>query len=534
VQLRQERVQHNQQIEIDTTEIHDQLTIIHTVDNCINNIRWINDWDRGTTNSDNRPDHPMFQTPAISPAGGLPNRERLQALVAISVAVAMATLDAAVTNTALPAIAGDVGSDGASAIWIINAYQLVMVAALLPLASLGEIAGHRRVYIAGLLLFTAASLACGLSWSLPTLVAARALQGLGAAAIMSVNTALIRFIYPAKMLGRGVGLNALVVALAFTIGPTVASAILSMTDWHWLFLINVPAGLIAIGLSLRTLPETGRASHRFDAPAAMLCAGFFALIIFGLAAITHGSGWPVIAAEWMTAIVCGYALLRREAGRSAPMLAVDLAVRTDLDLLLRRPGACLRLAAVPSAKRDGSQPSRNRIPDDALACRRCRDGADRWPVVGSLFTGAARRRRPSCSLRRNGEPRALAKQSGRRGDHVALAALWRGFRLFPVPKPESVDGKRTPGTKRRRQRHRRDGAAARPKHWRRAGRALSDGFERQRTGTCVVDGKWLRRRRQHRQLSSAVSFAGAASEMMSSPSQLILLPLEAKEPDWRP
>jgi DHA2 family multidrug resistance protein-like MFS transporter len=266
----------------------------------------------------------MFQTPAISPAGGLPNRERLQALVAISVAVAMATLDAAVTNTALPAIAGDVGSDGASAIWIINAYQLVMVAALLPLASLGEIAGHRRVYIAGLLLFTAASLACGLSWSLPTLVAARALQGLGAAAIMSVNTALIRFIYPAKMLGRGVGLNALVVALAFTIGPTVASAILSMTDWHWLFLINVPAGLIAIGLSLRTLPETGRASHRFDAPAAMLCAGFFALIIFGLAAITHGSGWPVIAAEWMTAIVCGYALLRREAGRSAPMLAVDL------------------------------------------------------------------------------------------------------------------------------------------------------------------------------------------------------------------
>jgi MFS transporter, DHA2 family, multidrug resistance protein len=255
---------------------------------------------------------------------GLPNRERLLALIAISVALAMATLDTAITNTALPTIAARIGSDGASAIWIINAYQLVMVAALLPLASLGERVGHRRVYIAGLLLFTAASFACGLSWSLPTLVAARVLQGLGAAAIISVNTALTVFIYPARMLGRGVSLNAVVSGLAFTTGPTVASAVLSITTWHWLFLINVPAGLVAIGLALRTLPDTGRPSHGFDSFAALLCAGFFALVIFGLAAVAHRSGWPMIAAQWVTAVVCGYALLRREAGRAAPMLAVDL------------------------------------------------------------------------------------------------------------------------------------------------------------------------------------------------------------------
>ena len=274
----------------------------------------------------------MLQTRTISLPNGLPKRERLQSLVAISVALAMATLDTAITNTALPTIAGDIGSDGASAIWIINAYQLVMVATLLPLASLGEIVGHRRVHIAGSLLFTAASLACGLSWSLPTLVAARVLQGLGAAAIISVNTALIRFVYPARMLGRGVGLNALVAGLAFTAGPTVASAILSITTWHWLFLINVPAGFIAIGLSLRTLPDTGRASHGFDSIAALLCAGLFALVIFGLAAVADRSGWPVIAAEWVTAIACGYALLRREAGRSAPMLAVDLFRRPAFSL----------------------------------------------------------------------------------------------------------------------------------------------------------------------------------------------------------
>jgi DHA2 family multidrug resistance protein-like MFS transporter len=220
-----------------------------------------------------------------------------------------------------------------------------MVAALLPLASLGEIVGHRRVSIAGLFLFTAASLACGLSWSLPTLVAARALQGLGAATIMSVSMALIRVIYPARMLGRGVGLIALVTGLSFTVGPTIASAILSIATWQWLFLINVPAGLIAIGLSLRTLPDTGRASHGFDSIAALLCAGFFALVIFGLAAIAHRSSWPVIAAEWLTAIVCGYALLRREAGSSAPMLAVDLFRQPAIPLSALSPFA-------PSPPRD--------------------------------------------------------------------------------------------------------------------------------------------------------------------------------------
>ncbi|MBW4971829.1 MFS transporter, partial [Croceibacter atlanticus] len=84
--------------------------------------------------------------------------------------------------------------------------------------------------------------------------AARVAQGLGAAAVMSVNTALLRHIYPSKMLGRGLGYNSLVVGLAFTLGPTAASAILSVATWHWLYLINVPLGLLALGLGLRSLP----------------------------------------------------------------------------------------------------------------------------------------------------------------------------------------------------------------------------------------------------------------------------------------
>ncbi|ACR31306.1 MFS transporter [Burkholderia glumae] len=255
---------------------------------------------------------------------GLPTNQRIAALIAISLAVAMATLDTAITNTALPTIAASIGADHASVIWVVNAYQLAMVATLLPFASLGEIAGHRRVYIAGLALFSASSLACGLAWSLPTLATARALQGVGAAAIMSVNTALVRFSYPARLLGRGVGLNALVVAVSFTVGPTVASAILSVTTWHWLFLVNVPVGLAAIAMAAGTLPVTQRARHGFDMAAALLCAIFFAFLILGLGTIAHDGMTHTVIAEWVIAALGGYALLRRQASHPAPMLAVDL------------------------------------------------------------------------------------------------------------------------------------------------------------------------------------------------------------------
>jgi MFS transporter, DHA2 family, multidrug resistance protein len=407
----------------------------------------------------------MLQTRTISLPNGLPKRERLQALVAISVALAMATLDTAITNTALPTIAGDIGSDGASAIWIINAYQLVMVATLLPLASLGEIVGHRRVHIAGSLLFTAASLACGLSWSLPTLVAARVLQGLGAAAIIGVNTALIRFVYPARMLGRGVGLNALVAGLALTAGPTVASAILSITTWHWLFLINVPAGLIAIGLSLRTLPDTGRASHGFDSIAALLCAGLFALV---MAAVADRSGWPVIAAEWVTAIACGYALLRREAGRSAPILAVDL---------FRRPA--FSLSALTSICTFATQGlafvSLPFLLQDMMGYSAVETGflMTPWSAVVAVMAPIAGRLsdRYSPGLLGGGgllvlcggmaSLALLPQNSGVMEIMWAPGALWRGFRILPIPKSESIDGRCSSGTKRRRQRHRCGGATTR-------------------------------------------------------------------------
>lgn len=249
---------------------------------------------------------------------------RRGAILAIGIAVGLATLDTAITNTALPTIAADLGADPAASIWIVNSYQLAMVATLLPLASSGEVFGHRRVYIAGLILFVVTSLACGFAWSLPSLVAARALQGLGAAAIMSGNTALIRFSYPLHMLGRGLGLNALVVGIAFTVGPTVASCILSVATWHWLFLINVPAGGLAVWLSLRSLPHVAPTGHRFDAPAALLCAGFFGLLILALGEGAHAQAAAIVLGELALAAFCCALLWLRQRRHPAPILAIDL------------------------------------------------------------------------------------------------------------------------------------------------------------------------------------------------------------------
>lgn len=251
-------------------------------------------------------------------------RISVPALIAVLASVSMVTLDISVANTALPTIAKDLAASDASVVWIINVYHLAMTATLLPVAAFGEIIGHRKIFLTGLVMFTIASLACGLSGALPVLVTARVFQGLGAAAISGVTPALIRFLYPPHRLGRGLGIYAAVVGVAFTVGPTAASGILAVTNWPWLFLINVPVGLIAYALSFHSLPDTPRNDRRLDRLAAALCAAFFGLLLLGLGEAAHGANWPTIIVPLALAVICGFALIRREETRPAPILAVDL------------------------------------------------------------------------------------------------------------------------------------------------------------------------------------------------------------------
>jgi DHA2 family multidrug resistance protein-like MFS transporter len=255
---------------------------------------------------------------------GLPTRQRVLAAAAIFTALAMAALDTAIANIALPAIAADLKVSAADVIWVVNVYQIAMVATLLPLAALGEIIGLQRLYMIGLVLFTVASGLCALAWSLETLLIARILQGLGASGLMCVNTALVRHIYPARMAGRGFGHNALVVASAITLGPSIASAILTFGSWPWLFAINLPFGIAAFLVGLKTLPQIPRQSHAFDITGAVLATGCLGLFITGLSSAAHHASHLVVGLELAGAVLLGWLTLRRQAGHPAPMLPIDL------------------------------------------------------------------------------------------------------------------------------------------------------------------------------------------------------------------
>ena len=262
--------------------------------------------------------------PLMNADTGLPLPQRFWAIVFVSLGTLLAVLDGAIANVALPTIARDLHASDAASIWIVNAYQIAITITLLPLASLGERVGYRRIYIAGLALFTVASLGCALASSLPTLAAMRVIQGFGASGIMSVTAALVRTIYPSSMLGRGVSVNAMVVALSFAAGPTVASAVLSVASWPWLFAINVPIGIAAVLGGLRALPANRLHDAPYDVLSALMNACVFGLLIMAVDGLGYGERGAFIVAELTMASVVGYFFVKRQLTQPAPLLPVDL------------------------------------------------------------------------------------------------------------------------------------------------------------------------------------------------------------------
>jgi DHA2 family multidrug resistance protein-like MFS transporter len=260
----------------------------------------------------------------IEHADGLPQPQRNWAIVTIALGIIMAVVDSAIANVALPTIAGDLDASPAFSIWIVNGYQLAITISLLPLASLGEIVGYRRIYLAGLALFTLASLFCALSHTLLLLTVARIVQGFGAAGIMSVNAALVRFTYPRALLGRGIGINALVVAISAAVGPTIAAGILAVGTWPYLFAINIPIGIAALTLGWRCLPHTARAGHTFDWQSAALSAIAFGIGIAAIDSAGHGETIAICLSEFAVAAVAGALLVFRQTHMTSPLLPVDL------------------------------------------------------------------------------------------------------------------------------------------------------------------------------------------------------------------
>ncbi len=258
---------------------------------------------------------------------GLPRPARLRAMFAVSMAVLLSVLDYTVVNIAMPHIAHDVHATDSAAIWIINAYQLANVIALLPVASLGEKFGHARMCRIGLVMFVGASLLCAISQTLPELAVARAVQGLGGACILGVNAALVRHIYPSNILGRGIALNGLIIALGVALGPSVAAAVLSVATWKWLFLINLPFGAVAFYFAITALPKTPRADVKFDGLSAALLAVGLAGIVTGGDNFAQGSGALTGGMLLIIGVAAMALLVRLQFSKTHPLLPVDLMMR---------------------------------------------------------------------------------------------------------------------------------------------------------------------------------------------------------------
>jgi MFS transporter, DHA2 family, multidrug resistance protein len=244
-------------------------------------------------------------------------------MLAIWLGLCMSVLDSSIANVALPAIARDLEASPSAAIWVVNAYQLALVAALLPLSSLGEIIGYRRVHVGGVVLFTVASVACALAPTLPALAVARVVQGLGAAGVLGVNPALVRFTYPKTMLGRALGFNALVVASSAAAGPSIASLILTLGSWPWLFAVNLPIGMLTVFVAARNLPHSILSGRRFDVWSAVLNALTFGLGVGGVEiAIRENIVLGVALAAG--GLAAGVLLVLRSLTQPRPLMPMDL------------------------------------------------------------------------------------------------------------------------------------------------------------------------------------------------------------------
>ena len=263
---------------------------------------------------------------------GLPTPRRYVAVFALSCGTALNVIDGAIPNVALPTIARDLEISSSAAVSIVSVYQLMLVMTLLPFSALGSRIGLRRLYLYGQGVFIVAALLCFLAPNLPLLLAARALQALGAAAALSVSSALVRSIYPAGQLGRGLGINSVVVASAAAVAPILGGFIVAVASWPWVFVATVPMGLLSLALGRRSLPDTLAVQGHYDLPGALLCALSFGLIISGLLALAQGqaptAALPVAVLGLMVAVI----FVRRELRAISPILPVDLLGRPILAL----------------------------------------------------------------------------------------------------------------------------------------------------------------------------------------------------------
>ncbi len=280
----------------------------------------------------------------MSDIDGLPTLQRRWVMACALGGFTLTNLDSAIANIALPTLAHEFSATASATIWVVNIYQLAMAVCLLPAAALGGKFGIKRVYAFGLILFTVASAACALAPSLPMLVLARGVQGIGGACVSGLGPALVRVIYPRKLMGQGLAHVALVIALSGVAGPTIAAGILSVATWPWLFLVNVPVCLIAAPVFMTMAPTTPGDARAFDYPGAALNALALGMMVIGVGQLGGAHRNEALAAIAVGAIVFA-ALMAHQSRRTAPLLPLDL-MRVPLFALSMATSSCSYCAQI--------------------------------------------------------------------------------------------------------------------------------------------------------------------------------------------
>ncbi|WP_433521775.1 MFS transporter [Nocardia pseudovaccinii] len=227
-------------------------------------------------------------------------------LAAVGIPMFMVTLDNLVVTNALPVIRTELGASLADLQWFVNAYTLAFASLLLTATSIGDRLGRRRIFLAGIALFTAASAACALATEPWMLIAARAIQGFGAAAVMPLSLTLLSSAVPEKMRSAAIGIWGGISGLGVALGPLIGGAVVEGLSWQWIFWVNVPIGVLVLPFAARVLTESHGRAKRLDPLGLVLSAGGVLAVVWG---VIHGAddGWTSTGV--LTALIGGALLL---------------------------------------------------------------------------------------------------------------------------------------------------------------------------------------------------------------------------------
>jgi EmrB/QacA subfamily drug resistance transporter len=257
----------------------------------------------------------------MSVAAAKPSRRNIWTLIVVSTALFMTVLDNLVVTVALPSIRTDLGATIQSLEWTVNAYVLAYAVLLLTGAALGDRFGRRRMFLIGLAVFTAASAAAAVAPSTSLLIAARAIQGAGAAIVTPLTLTLLATAFPAERRGMALGVWSGISGMGVAIGPLVGGAVIGALNWHWIFWINVPIGLLLMPFAARVLTESRGPFDRLDFGGLLLAStGLFGLV-FGLVR-AQSLGWtsPTVVVALAAGLALVTAFISWEARTRRPML----------------------------------------------------------------------------------------------------------------------------------------------------------------------------------------------------------------------